>query len=209
MTGDRDVSRETSAAWITYREQEQAARDMYLLVTARAHHEYLTGPWPDRGAYEVVERQAWNTYYAAGRGAWGRYQAALETTAAPGVGPAPDATEGTRAWAAKMGYRHPRPAPAAHPYPMSDESALSAGLLLRHEPDALVAWDVLERRYGPNCPECGIPWRQPSPLCPRAVNDVHPRQPAFTPHPGNGQPGEPDQWPGNYLAADPDTRDGQ
>lgn len=170
-----------------YLDRERAARDMYLAVVEHAHNEYLTGPYPDRPAYEVVERQAWATYYAAARDAWRDYQPVHEHLAPP---PA-------------------QPPPASHPYPMSDESALSVGLPLRHEPDVRAAWDVLEKRDGLNCLECGIPWRQPSPLCPRLVYDVHPRQPAFTPHPGNGQPIEADQWPGNYLAAPPNPESGQ
>lgn len=59
--------------WQRYLARERAARDMYLEVTHRASHEYLTGPWPDRAAYEVVEHQAWATYYAAGRDAWRTY----------------------------------------------------------------------------------------------------------------------------------------
>lgn len=62
-----------ATAWQRYLDREHAARDMYLEVTSRASHEYLTGPWPDRAAYEVVERQAWATYYAAGRDAWRTY----------------------------------------------------------------------------------------------------------------------------------------
>jgi len=46
---------------------------MYLDVVQRAHHEYLTGPWPDREAYNHVEQSAWQTYHAAGREAWKIY----------------------------------------------------------------------------------------------------------------------------------------
>lgn len=85
-----------SSPWQYYLGREHAARDMYLNVVGRAHQEYLTGPYPDRDAYQVVERQAWLTYYAAGRQAWIDYQAALNTPPPP-----------------------PPPTEAGHPYPQS------------------------------------------------------------------------------------------
>lgn len=77
-----------SIHWQEYLNREHAARDKYLTDVASAHREYLTGPWPDRGAYEVMERQAWMTYYAAGRDAWKFYRAALETPPPPPAMPA-------------------------------------------------------------------------------------------------------------------------
>ena len=59
--------------WQRYVAKERAARTMYLDVVQRAHHEYLTGPWPDRESYNHVEQSAWQTYYAAGREAWRFY----------------------------------------------------------------------------------------------------------------------------------------
>lgn len=100
MTGPGDVSRETSTAWQQYLNREHAARDMYLRITARAHHEYLGGPWPDRDAYLMVEREAYATYYQAGRHAWNIYRATMET-------PPPQPT--------------PKPA-ASHPYPLPARS---------------------------------------------------------------------------------------
>lgn len=75
-----------SIAWENYLRDEHSARDMYLIVTSRAHEEYLTGPWPDRDSYEITERQAWLTYYQAGRGAWQRYRAAMEMPPPPPPG---------------------------------------------------------------------------------------------------------------------------
>lgn len=72
--------------WHEYVGTETAARTMYLQVVARAHAEYLVGPWADRDAYTTVERQAWLTYHAAGRTAWLRYRAAIESPQRP---PAP------------------------------------------------------------------------------------------------------------------------
>lgn len=73
----------TLAAYRRYLAREHEARDGYLHVTDAAHREYLTGPWPDRASYEVVERQAWLTYYAAGRAAWRTYTAELEQPPPP------------------------------------------------------------------------------------------------------------------------------
>lgn len=106
MTPERDVSRETSTAWRQYLDREHAARDMYLRITARAHHEYLGGPWPDRDAYLMVEREAYATYYQAGRHAWNIYRATMET-------PPPQPT--------------PKPA-ASHPYPLPDRGSNYAAL---------------------------------------------------------------------------------
>lgn len=73
MTAHNYPTIASATPWQRYLDREHAARDMYLEVTSRASHEYLTGPRPDRAAYEVVERQAWATYYAAGRDAWRTY----------------------------------------------------------------------------------------------------------------------------------------
>lgn len=67
--------------WQRYVEREHAARDAYLAVVQGAHREYLTGPWPDREAYQHVEQSAWMTYYAAGREAWRAYTRELAVPA--------------------------------------------------------------------------------------------------------------------------------
>lgn len=63
----------SSPAWQRYLNREHAARDAYLTAVQHAHREYLTGPFPDREAYNVVEGDAWRRYYAAGREAWRTY----------------------------------------------------------------------------------------------------------------------------------------
>jgi len=73
----------TLAAYRRYLDATHAARDMYLHVTEHAHKTYLTGPWPDRDAYQIVERQAWCVYYAAGRAAWRKYETELENATRP------------------------------------------------------------------------------------------------------------------------------
>lgn len=174
MTGPDDVSRETSTPWQQYQDREHWARNMYLLVVQGAHRQYLTGPYPDRSAYETVERDAWITYYAVCRDAWKTYATALETTPPPPPAPEPQS--------------HPYP-PAIHesisgnpwptqrdvsPYPESDESELLVGSPFGGGTDINMVRANLEARYGPNCRECGIPWRQPSPACPHREYDVHP-----------------------------------
>lgn len=122
MTGTDRPAPIGSTAWSLYLDREHAARDMYLRLVERAHREYLTGPFPDRSAYEVVERGAWATYYAAGRDAWRSYRTDIENQAPPAVAPGPLATEAAAQWAAKMGYRPPRPADASHPYPIAPDA---------------------------------------------------------------------------------------
>ena len=56
-----------------YIDATHAARDAYLATTYHAHRQYLTGPWPDREAYQTVENTAWKVYYQASREAWQRY----------------------------------------------------------------------------------------------------------------------------------------
>jgi len=112
-----DVSRETSTPWQTYISHERAAREMYLAVTARAHHEYLAGPWPDRDAYLIVERDAYTTYYQAGREAWRFYRATMETPPPPparAVGYAPNFPP---AYAGNDNTSPPPPPAESHPYP--------------------------------------------------------------------------------------------
>lgn len=89
--------------WQRYVAKERSARNMYLMVTGKAHEEYLTGPWPDRDSYQHVETSAWITYYAAGREAWQHY--VREITPPP---PPPARLEQKRSQ-----------------YPVSDESYLS------------------------------------------------------------------------------------
>lgn len=90
MSGPGYAPRPPLTAWQRYLDREHAARDAYLAVTADAQDEYLTGPWPNRDAYQEVERRAWTTYYAAGRAAWQSYRAECDQTAPPP--PPPPAT---------------------------------------------------------------------------------------------------------------------
>jgi hypothetical protein len=83
MTTNPHVSITGISAWQRYLDREHEARDTYLAQVQRAHHEYLTGPWPDRAAYEVCERRAWMTYYAAGRTAWHHYSAEITSPPPP------------------------------------------------------------------------------------------------------------------------------
>lgn len=69
--------------WQRYVAKEHAARDAYIATVQNAHREYLTGPWPDREAYQHVEQSAWVTYYAAGREAWRHYTAELNPPPPP------------------------------------------------------------------------------------------------------------------------------
>lgn len=69
--------------WQRYVAKERAARGAYLATVESAHREYLTGPWPDREAYQHVEQSAWVTYYAAGREAWRHYTAELNPPPPP------------------------------------------------------------------------------------------------------------------------------
>jgi hypothetical protein len=69
--------------WQRYVAKERAARGAYLATVERAHHEYLTGPWPDREAYQHVEHSAWLNYYQAGRDAWRYYTRELEPPPPP------------------------------------------------------------------------------------------------------------------------------
>lgn len=100
-------------AWQRYAAKEHAARDAYLAITVAAHREYLMGPWPDRAAYEHVERSAWVTYYAAGREAWRVFTAEVTPPPpppTPSAGQSPAAAQfeqdqhSTRYWAAQPGF---------------------------------------------------------------------------------------------------------
>lgn len=82
MTTD-DYGTGQISPWHRYLQREHAAREGYLAVTARAHEEYLTGPWPDRDSYQVVERSAWLTYYTAGRAAWQMYRHEIDSPPPP------------------------------------------------------------------------------------------------------------------------------
>ncbi len=101
--------------WQRYVAKERAARGAYLAVVERAHREYLTGPWPDREAYQHVEQSAWVTYYAAGREAWRHYTAELTPPPPPPTyGAAPNLTRdaGGEVWPAD---------PPRTPYPTFTE----------------------------------------------------------------------------------------
>jgi hypothetical protein len=112
MTTD-DYGTGQISPWHRYLQREHAARDAYLAVTARAHQEYLTGPWPDRDSYMVVEKSAWLTYYTAGRAAWQMYRHEIDSPPPPPpIQPAqsPAAAQfeqdqqSTRYWSAQPGF---------------------------------------------------------------------------------------------------------
>lgn len=128
MTPERDVSRETSTAWRQYLDREHAARDMYLRITARAHHEYLGGPWPDRDAYLMVEREAYATYYQAGRHAWNIYRDAMDTLPPDIVALGPAATAARDEWIARNPKQPNKPPQASYPYPPPDRGSNYAAL---------------------------------------------------------------------------------
>lgn len=89
--------------WQRYVAKERAARSAYLATVESAHREYLTGPWPDREAYQHVEQSAWVTYYAAGREAWRHYTAELNPPPPPpSYSAAPNLTRdaGSEVWPA-------------------------------------------------------------------------------------------------------------
>ena len=83
MSGADSYGTGRPSPWHEYVSAEAGSRDAYLAIVARAHAEYLVGPWPDRAAYETVERQAWLSYYQAGRTAWLRYRAAIDPRPIP------------------------------------------------------------------------------------------------------------------------------
>jgi hypothetical protein len=112
VTGHHHAPGQAETAWTRYLDREHAARESYLSVVARAHQEYLTGPWPDRDAYNVVELQAWHTYYHAGRSAWNVYRAELATPPEP-----PRPKPAARAPEDFDGATWPPPS-AGHPYPV-------------------------------------------------------------------------------------------
>lgn len=64
-----------------YQRQENTARNAYLQAVINAHAEYLAGPYPDRDAYNTVERSAWMTYYAQCRNLWRDYFTRCEQAA--------------------------------------------------------------------------------------------------------------------------------
>ena len=97
MSGYPYPAADQPAAWRRYLDREHAAQAAYLSAVKRHHLEYLTGPWPDRIAFEHAERSEWITYYQSGRDAWRAYTAELDppppppaqrTAAAPAYTPA-------------------------------------------------------------------------------------------------------------------------
>ncbi len=70
-------------AWQAYQAREQSSRARYLNAVQAAWHEYIPGPYPDRDAYNTMERDAWFTYYAACRDAWRTFRTANETSQPP------------------------------------------------------------------------------------------------------------------------------
>lgn len=112
-------------AYADYQSRENAARNTYLTMVIAAHHEYLAGAFPDRDAYDAVDRSAWTTYYASCRRIWQEYQQRCrDATDAIAYGQPPansryyDQTDpGTKIY--------PRPAATSNPYPQEDESWLS------------------------------------------------------------------------------------
>lgn len=111
MTGPAPQLNGAATPWQRYLEREHAARGIYLNVTAQAHFDYLSGPWPDRDAYQDIERNAWHTYYQAGREAWQRYRAEAEELSAP---PLPDRVPG-EAWRELVGGGHHLPGDSPRP----------------------------------------------------------------------------------------------
>ncbi len=159
--------------WTRYLTREHAARDGYLAATRHAHAEYLTGPWPDRESYQLAERQAWVTYYQAGRAALNAYRAemtARETTLPRRQPAAADRTAGGSGTGQQTGQ------------------GITTESMEQSRAD-------LEARHGLNCTEGGVPWRQPSPACQRRLFNVHPLPPAAGPAAGAGT-----GWPGSPPA---------
>lgn len=81
MTTPNHPTGQPSTAWQRHHATTEAAMHDYLTTTHAAHRQYLTGPWPDRDAYNAVEVSAWMTYHAKCRAAWQDYRA--ETTTPP------------------------------------------------------------------------------------------------------------------------------
>jgi len=178
VTGERDVSRETSSPWQQYLNREHAARDQYLATVQAAHREYLAGPWADRGYYLTVERDAYATYYTAGRAAWQSYRAAMETRPPDIVTPGPLATAARDEWLATNNSPVAPPPPDSYPYPV---------------PQSVVITDDLHHGQATFTP---YPRRVPESI----AGAQWPVPPGFTVRPGNGQPSEPDQWPASFPA---------
>lgn len=187
MTGHGDVSRETLTPWQAYLTHEHAARDQYLATVQAAHREYLAGPNPDRGYYLTVERDAYATYYAAGRAAWQCYRAVMETWPPDIVTPGPLATAARDEWIARNQKRPNQPPPDSYPYPV---------------PSSVVVTTDLQHGQATFTP---YPAGQPI--------DEADQWPASylaaPPRPGNGQLNQFDERRETYLAADPETRDNQ
>jgi hypothetical protein len=114
MTTD-DYGTGQISPWHRYLQREHAARDAYLAVTVRAHAEYLTGPWPDRDSYQVVERQAWLTYYTAGRAAWQMYRHEIDTPPPPPAPPTDIRLPDPSGRAVYPAQPYDRDLPAFHP----------------------------------------------------------------------------------------------
>lgn len=147
--------------WRDYQDIVSHARHEYLakVQAARVRREQISGPVFEE--FAATERAAWLDYHQAGRAAWLAYQDSQRTLDAASF---------------------PMPADV-HPYPVERYGGAMEARMPRHTEEALRAWAAVEAAHGLNCPECGIPWRQPSPGCPRAVNDLHPLSPQFTPAP--------------------------
>lgn len=148
MTGPDDVSRETSTPWRQYQNREHAARDQYLAVTRRAHHEYLSGPWPDRDYYLTVERDAYATYYAAGRDAWKTYRTDMETAAEPKPAPRPESNPYPPAGLSVGSSAYWPTERDVAPYPPADHSVSGAG----------VPYPAPSFTARPEWPICGAPY---------------------------------------------------
>ena len=83
MTTPNHPTGQPSTAWQRHHETTETAMRAYLATTYAAHRQYLTGPWPDRDAYNAVEVSAWMTYHAACRAAWDTYRAETMTPPPP------------------------------------------------------------------------------------------------------------------------------
>lgn len=193
MTPGDDVSRETKASetaatwrnqvsralgnslppvtWQTYQDYVSHARHEYLAAVqiARQRREAATGPAFEE--FAAAERAAWFDYHEASRRAWLAYQENQRT-------------------------QPPEPFPTprdVHPYPMSDESALSVGLPLRGYETCPCCSNGLARSDNCSCREpCGVQWCQaidpgppgdgrtaPGPAAAAARDEWLARNPAF------------------------------
>lgn len=92
MTGPQYQATDDMSPWDRYQARSSAANRIYLTMVINAHNEYLTGPWPDRQAYDHAERSAWMTYYAVCRQAWRTFEQEITPPPPPPAPSPPDTT---------------------------------------------------------------------------------------------------------------------